>query len=136
MAIYLHFTCSSRRNSILKNGLIPRSSPNIDETVNEYLYFVRYNVFKDIYDPHNNKAVDVICFLLTTCKDKKIDIWGVLDDDNKYNIHESRIKYEYITNKAINKDDLLFIETTTLDNLNYYINTEDGHKDCDLRYSI
>ena len=94
---FYHFSCSSRRDSILQNGLIGGSNACLNENPTNNLYFVRYpkGVLLPDFAVDRDKAEFVLCMIKDKCFDNfgELDVWRFVNSDKVIKNHNIRGEY-------------------------------------------
>jgi hypothetical protein len=83
---FYHFSCSSRRDSILQNGLLAGSNACLNDNPTNKLYFVRYpqGDLRPEFAIDRDKAEFVLCMIKDKCFDNfgQLDVWRFVNVDN------------------------------------------------------
>ena len=101
LTTFYHFSCSSRRDSILQNGLMAGSNACLNENPTNNLYFVRYpKGVQPLYSVDRDKAEFVLCMIKDKCFDEfgELDVWRFVNSDKVIQNHT--IPGEYVLRNA------------------------------------
>lgn len=101
LTTFYHFSCSSRRDSILQNGLMAGSNACLNENPTNNLYFVRYpKGVQPLYAVDRDKAEFVLCMIKDKCFDEfgELDVWRFVNSDKVIQNHT--IPGEYVLRNA------------------------------------